>query len=539
MKLKLLFLVVIANSSFLYWSKIANAEESKNIDIYDRQADKNIPVLVNKQRIKIEQFKFIGNTIFSSETLEELLSLYLQEEISSLLLAETARTITKYYSDRGYKSSFAVVVPRELNKGIVTLAITEGKIERIEVDITGFLNKEYVRARILRRFKNGIFNTNILAESIIVLTNDDNIKTINIDVDAESEKAGNVTLKAVVVASPIATVRAQFSNNRSPFTGNNEVIGQIESTIFGIGDKLTGITSKTQGSTGFGINYNLPVGINGNLNAFWGNNNDNIIQEPFDVGINNLANYFNVGYSHQLVNKPYQTLFIGATGSYSETTDSIQGRRFQFTQGADEFGELRVTALRFPVQYYWRDENDILSINSELSFGLGGVLNSTINESGVLDSSFILGRSSLEYAHLFSPNRLFYLRGVGQISNDSLPALERISFGRAVRGYPTSTGSGDRGIFLSAEYRQTIWSNEAKEIRLQLVPFVDFARIGNVGLESPQTPNLISAGIGLRFEISDRLQIILSYGEPLTERNNPNITGGKIDVVVTSTIFRF
>lgn len=540
MKTKLILFTVIIGINLVFSNKILAAKKGRGNEV-TQQVEEALAGKLIANKIKIKEFKITGNTIYSTDILERLLSEYIGKELSFSLLIEVTNILTKYYSEAGYISSFAEVVSGDLSKGEITIAITEGKISRVDVDLTGFLSEEYVRARILAKFKKRAFNINTLKEITVLLQNDNNIDTLNIEVDAEKDSIATTVLKVTVIANPVATIVGQFSNSRSSFIGSNEAIGQAEIGILGLGDKLSILLSGTQGSTGLGINYNIPIKIEGNLNLFYGKNNNTIVEEPFDVGIESDADYFNIRYSHQLINKPLNNLSVGIIGSYAETSDRILGRKFQLNRGADEQGELRVTALRFPVQYFWRDENNIIQISTELNLGLPNLFGATKNDRGQPDSNFAYGRSSFEYVHIFQPDSFFYLKGKLELSKDSLPSLEQISFGgiKTGRGYSPSTGIGDNGFSFSAEYRYPLWRHELKKMRLQLVPFIDFGKVWNISQDDPQLKNLLSTGLGLNFSIDDRLDISLFYAEPLAGRNNPNISNRRFGFSISGKVIEF
>jgi len=540
MKSKVLVVLSCLSLNFTAITETAFAQKSTyNRLIEEKQI--NFAKQKISQSIKIEGFNFIGNTIYSDNILQESVSQYIGQEISLSAIQEAAETITNLYVKRGYSTSFARPIFGQESNDKITILITEGKIEKIDINVKGYLNSEYVRSRIAKRFKNDVFNLQILEDTISLLKNDRNIDNINIQVIPSEEIIGATIFTVQVEAAPIAGITGRFSNNRSPLIGSNEIITQVESSILGRGDRFVLLYSHTEGSDGLGLNYNIPVKTHGNINIFYGLNSSGIVQDPFDVGIENNSTFVNIQYSHKLINELLESLTVGVRLDRSTSNDLILGRQFQLTRGSNELGELNITGLRFPVQYFWRDRNDIFTIGTELNVGLGGLLGGTTNNVGLPDSNFLYLRSRVEYARIVAPDSFFLIKAGHQISNNSLPGPELISVGGfdSVLGYPSSIANGDNGLFLSAEYRFPIWRNEQKDMRLQLVPSINFGKVWNVSQLTPEITNLFSVGLGLRFEIGDRLDIFLGYSEPIAAIDNPNFSSQKFNFSVTGKIIEF
>ena len=497
--------------------------------------------------IEVTKFKIVGNTLYSTETLQNLLTPFIGEQLSPALITEVSRVITKYYLERGYTSSFARVVIDQFRDETITILITESKIDRIEVDVKGYLAPSYVRSRISTRFKNQIFNIRTLEETIYLLREDKNIEKIDIEVSPDPERTGAVILKANAVAAPIVALRTRFSNARSPITGGNEILSEVETGIFGIGDKLSALYSHTAGSDGFGFNYNLPLSSKaGNINLFYGQNANDLIEAPFDNFNADIdAEYFNIGYDFPIISRPLEKLSVGIVGSFSEATNTLDGLKIQLLRGADLNGNSTVSALRFPIQYIVRDRSrNIVAIGSELNIGIDA-FGATTSDVGLPDSRFVSWRSSAQYLHLLTPDTFVFVRSNLQLAKDSLPALEQIGLGGidTVRGYRSSLAVGDNGLFISGELRYPLWRNEAKNMRFQVVPFLDFGKVWNTSPDTPAVTDLFAVGLGLRFEISDRLVVALNYGIPLVNRDldlpNQTLQDDGFSFSITSKIIEF
>lgn len=541
MKFKGFIDILLIGIVFFYPSQVF-AKEQRIVDIHKPELNPKISSNDNiLSRIEIE-----GNSIYSTQALLNILTPLLGEEITPLLRRQAQNIITQYYSERGYVTSFAREVTGQLELGTIKILVTEGKIDDINVNAKGYLSPKYVSERIRVRFQNNVFNKNILEDILNVLKEQSNIDSISIQVNPSQNKTGAVDLDVFVEAASIASVRSRFSNGRSPVLGSNEFLTQIDSTIFGSGDLFTFISALTEGSNGFGLDYRIPITKSDLvIGIYYGQNINNIIEAPFDeLDIDIDAEFFNIFIEQPLISKPLERLAIGVNASWSKTTNEILGRRFQLSRGIDPNGELTVSVLRFPVNYFWRDDTNFIFARSQLNFGVD-VLGSTISENGDPDGRFVSWVSGVEYYKLFAPDNFLLVRSSFQLSNTELPFLEQVAYGgiTSVRGYRPSSIVGDNGFFISGEYRYPIWRNEDKEMRLQIVPTIDFAAVSNAGGNPSPFSELFSIGLGLRFEISDRLSVNLHYAQPLINsdipRSETTIQDRGFTFSVTGKVFEF
>ena len=111
------------------------------------------------------------------------------------------------------------------------------------------------------------------------------------------------------------------------------------------------------------------------------------------------------------------------------------------------------------------------------------------------------------------------LRSDFQATNRPLVPVEQFSIGGAlsVRGYRQDVLLGDNGWFNSAEVRATILRIPKWKASLQLTPFIDFGKVWNTDDVTFDTNTLLSAGIGLRMQVSDYLTTRLDWGIPLVD----------------------
>jgi hemolysin activation/secretion protein len=113
------------------------------------------------------------------------------------------------------------------------------------------------------------------------------------------------------------------------------------------------------------------------------------------------------------------------------------------------------------------------------------------------------------------------LRGDIQLADRPLVPLEQFGLGGqdSVRGYRQDQLFTDSGVFASAEVRIPILRlPKLGNAVLQLYPFVDFGYGFNKTSGTNPSPNsLVSVGLGLRFQVGDRITARFDWGIPLTD----------------------
>jgi hemolysin activation/secretion protein len=196
------------------------------------------------------------------------------------------------------------------------------------------------------------------------------------------------------------------------------------------------------------------------------------------------------------------------------------GEGFPLSPGANNDGQTRIAALRFFQEWTERGSEDVLALRSQFSLGLG-ILDANVNNLPP-DGRFFEWRGQGQYVRLLGPETLLVFRSAVQLSTEPLVPLEQLTLGglNTVRGYRQELLLTDNGIFASTEVRLPVLRVEKIQGVLQIVPFLDFG-VGWNDRDNPiPTPNpntLASVGLGLLWQMGDRLTARLDWGLPLTE----------------------
>ncbi|WP_442940365.1 ShlB/FhaC/HecB family hemolysin secretion/activation protein [Nostoc sp.] len=477
------------------------------------------------QSIIVSKFEFDGNTAFSDEKLTKVTAQFTKRSLTFVELLQVEATITKLYTDAGYINCGAVIPAGQTlsqRGSVVKVQIIEGGLEEIAVIGTRRLNSNYIRSRLAIATARPL-NQKRLLSALQLLQLDPLIQNISAELSAGSRPELSLLTVKVVEADSFDT-EFFIDNGRAPSVGSLRRGVRInEGNLFGFGDAFNLEYINTDGSNAFDLRYNIPVNPrNGTITLRGGLTSVEIVEPPFDrIDIIGNANYFELGFRQPLILSPNREFAVGLSVLRQESKSQVQGFPL-VSAGANEQGETRIFALQFFQEYQQRNSQQALALRSQFNLGLD-IFNATVNNDPP-DSRFFSWRGQGQYVRLLAPQTLLVLRSDLQLSTRALVPLEQFGLGglRSVRGYRQDILLTDNGFLASAEVQLPVLRVEKVKGVLQVVPFIDFGVGWNNSGNSDQNTNtltntLVGLGLGLQWQMGDRLNARLDYGIPLTD----------------------
>jgi hemolysin activation/secretion protein len=498
------------------------------------------------EAISIANFRFVGNTVFSQETLDREITRKFLEldtttnrfregQITFAQLQQVISEVTKFYNQRGYINSFAYIptTSEEPNQrlqnrgapGAVIIKIVEGGLESIRVRRrTGRqrLNLDYVCSRLA--IASQPLQVSRLLDALRLLELDPLIKKITAELIPGSQvhRSG---LEVKFEEEQTFSVEVAIDNRRAPSVGTvRRQVEVNEANLLGRGDDLSLAYTNTDGSNAFDLSYTLPLNPNnGTIKVAAGTTANRVVEPPFeDVDIRAAARYLDITLRQPVLRNPRQEVAIGLTATRRESGTSILGEDFPLSPGADEKGRSRISALRFFQDWTVRSNEELLAFRSQFSLGLSA-FNATVN-SEAPDSRFLAWRGQAQWVRRLARDTFVFASSDLQLANRALLPLEQFGLGgfNSVRGYRQDLLLGDNGISASAELRFPIVGRSDGGLGVvQIAPFIDAGTVWNSsGRDDFDTQTLVSVGAGLRWEMSDRLAASFYWGIPLVDVNS-------------------
>ena len=487
--------------------------------------------------IAVKEFRFEGNTAFSDRQLAQVTAPYTNKPISFVQLLEAEKAVRDKYLqgcdvnnrqnvtqiDRScYVNSDAFIPIQKIEDGIIEMQIVEGGIEDIAVTGTKYLDPDYIESRLALASQKQPFNLNELLESLRLLQLDPLIGSISAELSPGVRPEQSLLTVKVEEAETFDVV-LNTNNNRSPGVGTwRRGLSLNEGNLLGFGDNFGFNWLNTDGSDSFDFSYGIPLNArNGEISLAGGFRNTEIIEEPFDrVDITGNSWYSELTFRQPLAQSAQEEFALGFTLSRQESTTQLQGDNSLLSRGADDDGKTKISAVRFAQEWTKRNPQSVLAARSQFSLGLD-IFDATVNDD-LPDSQFFAWRGQGQYVRSLAPDTLLVLRSEFQLATDELVPLEQFSLGgfNTVRGYRQDFLLTDNALLVSAEVRLPILRASEVGGVLQFIPFVDFGVGWNNGdLPNPDSNVLAGVGVGLQWQMQDRLNARFDWGIPLTDMN--------------------
>ncbi|MCY7393166.1 MAG: ShlB/FhaC/HecB family hemolysin secretion/activation protein [Leptolyngbyaceae cyanobacterium CAN_BIN12] len=475
------------------------------------------------ETIQVIKFVVVGSTVFSDKELTEAITKEIGaipstgRTISLTELFQARSAVTKLYTNRGYLTSGAYLPPQTLQSDVIEIRVVEGSLEDIRVTGTKKLNPGYVASRIGIATQAPL-NRDRLLEALQLLQLNPLIANISAELSAGS-RPGTSLLEVTVTEAKSASATFTVDNARVPSVGS--VRGQasgLEQNLLGFGDALSISFTKTSGSTAVDFSYAVPVSPrNTTLSFSAGFSNSEVIEAPFDIlEIKSASNYLELTGRHPLIQTPTQDLAVGLTLGRRSTRTQLLGDIPFPSPGADPDGRTTESVVRFLQEYTKRSSQSVFAVRSQFNLGVRA-LGSTVNVEPP-DTRFFAWRGQAQWVRLLAPDTLLIARGDLQLGDRPLLPIEQFGVGGqlSVRGYRQDLLLTDNGVFGSAEVRIPVLRLPKQQALLQVTPFIEYGQGWNNGKSANPDPSaLVSAGFGLRLQVSNNLTARMDFGFPL------------------------
>ena len=487
-------------------------------------------VLSASTNLFVNEFRFKGNTVFSSQALAGVLTNWTHRVITFGELEDARRDLTLYYVKHGYVNSGAVLENQSLTNGIVTFRIIEGRLSEVRVKMAdSWLNPNYFRHR-LQQAAGPPLNMDRLQERLLLLRDNPNVASINAELSPGVAPGDGILDVQVKPASPWR-VAFEARNDRPPSVG--EVVLELQAAdldLTGHADPLTlrwGLMDAGNDNVEFsglddlGATYALPLTARDTtLQLAYNRNNYAVIQAPFNtLDIKSETETYAISLRQPLIHTPNRELALTLEGDRRHSFSSLLGQPFSFSTGSVN-GAQTVSVLRFIQEYVDRNQNHVLALRSSLNFGLG-VLGATIGPTHREDH-FVSWLGQAQYVRrLGNTANQLVLSSSFQWSDSPLVSLEQLSIGgpNSVRGYEVNQLVRDMGWIGTAELRVPVLFNRTGEATLQLAPFFDAGKGWNVNTPTPRPDDITSAGIGLLIDPWKRFSAQVYWGYAFRDLN--------------------
>jgi hemolysin activation/secretion protein len=508
--------------------------------------DKNLSSL---SKIKVKQFQFDGNQVFSDQELTEITNSVLETTADKALspeqLQEVKNKITAHYIQAGYVNSGAIIPDQKITDGTVIIKIIEGVLVKVEATGNENLRTDYIENRLKHEDKEPL-ELNQLQDRLQMLQQNPLFERIQAEL-GPGVKLGEGILKIHVDEAPPRELKFTFNNHRSPSVGAYR--GQIEgwyrnfTGIFGkkagFGDTFYLRYGLTEGLNDFTVRYDFPLNrYNSTVSLHVERSDSEVVEAPFNqLDVESEADTYALTFRHPVYQEPegYFDLSLRLEKRTSKTF--LLGQPFSFSPGVRD-GVSELSVIRFSQDWLKRSPVQVLAARASFNFGIDA-LDSTINDDGSPDSQFfsLLGQFQyvrrLDFFGDIEPlnNSQIIFRTDFQVADQDLLPLEKLSIGGAstVRGYRENVLTRDNGLISSLEWRVPVGqlsipglSKNHEDGSVELATFFDYGRAWNTDSETPYPKDIYSVGLGFHWNPNKYIHTEIYWGHALQTDDIPD-----------------
>jgi hemolysin activation/secretion protein len=452
-------------------------------------------------RSQVGRIVFRGNRIIESAILDELVADYLERSLDATDIEALRQRITRFYVERGYVNSGALISAGALRDGVLTVDIVEGHVATLRLTGVERLHPDYIVKRLVPR-EDEALNVEQLRERFQRLLDDPLFERMNARL-MPGKRLGEALLDVDVTRARPYFLSISANNYRPPSIDEAalNVAGGVRN-LTGQGDLLEATLQQVKGGLGRGsLSWQMPLNQRGTrLSLQLDHGRSSIVEEPMRVlDIESTLDSKDLGLSQIVHESLRDRLTLGVNRLWRENHTRLLGMLFSFVPGEPD-GVTRVRSWRFWQEYTRRSEQDAFALRSTFSW-----MRNNLQEAATFPvGSALPGRSYrtwLGQGHyirqIHTSGTQLVLRGMLQTGNAHLLGLDQLAIGGVgtVRGYRENQMLRDTGAVLNAEIEQPVMRNDGAGLNLSLIPFYD---IGHGRNRNEAGNSISSLGIALR-----------------------------------------
>ena len=479
------------------------------------------PVIAEKRapygaKIHVKQINITGNTVFTSEELNEITAPYVNRVVFNSELEDVRIALTRKYIDQGFINSGAVMPDQKVVDGVVQMVIIEGRLTSMDIIGNDHLDSSYVEER-LKLGAGTPLNVNRLQEQIQIMLESPVIDTINSAL-RPGERPGEASLTSVINEKSRFQVAPVIDNHLSPTLGEARLLIPVSvNDLTGHGDVLNVSLGVSEGLTDGNIHWSIPLNVQDtNFSIFANYSDSEVVNGSFkDLEIKNQAQTLGFRVSHPFYRTSRSKFSMSLGMDLRQSESELLGVGFAFTPGVPVDGKVQATIIRFSQDWSSRGTTQVFAARSQFSMGIDAH-DATINAGALPSGEFSAWLGQFQWARLLGDDwgQIIFRTNV-QLTTDPLFAMEQYSVGGAfsVRGYQENQVVRDNGYDVSLEYRYPLIKDGSGRSVLTLAPFIDAGGSNNSALDNGSAPDFISSvGVGLRWDPTTKIHAQIYWG---------------------------
>jgi hemolysin activation/secretion protein len=397
----------------------------------------------NERRFTVNAFQFVGNSVYSSQSLKRLIERYVDLQLNLYDLSRAADSITRFYQENGYPVARAVVPAQKVDQGIVRIEVIEGRVGAVRFEGNRRYSASYLDGRLNSLRPGAIITTDGLEQDLLLL-NDLPGLTARAVLEPGKE-FGTTDIIVQVQEKFFSTVLRPNNNGRKEIGLWRMDAGTSFNNVLGFGDQMGfyGIYSQDGLLKYDRASYSIPVSSRGTrLEAAVSSSNYRVRGDITQLGVTGDALNRELTLTHPFIRTRSQSLVFHAGGRSTHLRQQTFGI---------ETSNTSIDIYTAGLTYNQIGEDaSLANLNAQVSSNFKG------NPLGLRTDAERF-KFDIDGSQLRGVTREW--DGYGHVafsySPEPLADSEKFSLGGpgSVRGYRPSEVRGDGGILVTAEGR--------------------------------------------------------------------------------------
>lgn len=450
----------------------------------------------------IQSIQIVGNTLFDTSILLELVADARGQMLTLPQLGELVARITAYYQSKGYPLSRAIIPAQTIDLGVVRIEVLEARYGKVNLDNTSRVNSDLLQAT-LTPLQSGQAIGQVEMDHALLLLSDITGVVVNATLKP-GEAVGTSDFLVETTPRPAISGHVVLDGYGNRYTGRARIGGTLNvNNPLHHGDTL----SVSGLSSGSGMRYgrlayeSLLNGQGTRLGGAYSALNYTLGDPLAALNAHGAAKVASLWAKHPLIRSRDLNLYGQIQYDGLQLRDRVDASAIRMDRSLANW-TLNLTG----------DARD--------TFGAGGIntwsLGLTTGRVGFDDNAAELADAATARTHgnfskwnanlarlqALGARDTVYIAVSGQWSNTNLDASQKMSVGGpyTVRAYDMGAASGDSGYVVSAEYRHDL--SQARGGQWQVVAFIDSANVTvnrNTWTTGENSASLSGAGVGLNW----------------------------------------
>jgi hemolysin activation/secretion protein len=492
------------------------APEGAEIDIPDAPA---LETGSSDTIVSVRSFRITGNTAFGEGTLLALVDS--RRGPSSLAqLNAAADAVTAYYRSHGYPLAQAYLPQQEIQDGVITIAVLEGRYDQITAHNSARISDH----RVARTLQNSMCKAGERCEGALISRRplERGLMLLNDTPGAQAAArlspgatTGTSSLAVQAETDRLVAGAVSLDNNGNYYSGAARAIGTLWiNSPAHIGDQITAqvVATAVHGDMYYAsLGYGLPLGYSGMRFSIRGSYLDYDLGNRYDsLDAHGTVSSGDAGLFYPFIRSRAANLSGSLTYGerrFHDSADAIGTDNERRIEGRTDIGlnaDIRdelfgAPALNTVSAVYTMGK---LGLDTELA-AVDALSTQSVGYYDKWGASFsrlqaIAGRTSL------------YVRVAAQGTQHNLDSYEKFALGGpdSVRAYPAGETLADEAVLYSVELRQGFTAAWARNLEATL--FYDRAR-GDLNAQpwaaTPNQATLSGTGVGFNCALNERMAI--------------------------------